>query len=114
MVDSGPTGDDPLATCKCQGGTVSVYEASIFIDRSSSSMFEDKAIQLDDVYGVDFTGGIVTGHIQIHERGVEPAAAGFLSHPVDENTLYFPRSKREQAARVRDEILERAGAEPPA
>ncbi|MDG5777549.1 hypothetical protein VB773_05385 [Haloarculaceae archaeon H-GB2-1] len=113
MVASGRTEDEPVATCKCQGGTIEVYEEYVFIDRSSSSMFEGKAIELQDVYAVEFSPGLVTGHVQVRELGVEPDEPGFLSHPVDENTLYFPRSKRDQAGRVRDAILERATGERP-
>ena len=100
---------DPLVSCTLQGGTLAVYEDRVDIDRSSSSMHEDKTIPLSEVRDVAYSGGFLTGHIQIHQEGVEPASAGFLSHPVDENTLYFPRSQRSCARRARDAILERAG-----
>lgn len=97
----------PVVSCDLQGGTLSVYDQRIDIDRSSASMFEDKTIEMDEVRDVEYSGGILTGHIQIHQTGVEPDEAGRFSHPVDENTLYFPRSERPCARRARDAILER-------
>jgi hypothetical protein len=105
-----PAGEErPVVSCELQGGTLSVYADRIEIDRSSASMFEDKTVALADVRDVEYSGGILTGHIQIRETGVEPDDVGRFSHPVDENTLYFPRSKRSCAGRARDAILERAG-----
>ena len=100
---------EPFVSCTLQGGTLSVYEDRVVIDRSSSSMHDDKTIPLSEVRDVAYSGGLLTGHIQVHQDGVEPASAGFLSHPVDEKTLYFPRSQRSCAQRARDAILERAG-----
>lgn len=98
---------DPIVSCTLQGGTLSVYEDHVVIDRSSASIHENKSIQIADVQGVSYSGGLLTGYIQIEQVGLEPADSGFLSHPVDENTLYFPRSKRSCAQRARDAILER-------
>jgi hypothetical protein len=98
---------DPVVTCSFQGGTVSVFEDCVVIDRSSASMFEDKRIPFEEIEGVEYERGLMTGHVQILQVGVEPAAAGFLSHPVDETTLYVPRGKRECARRLRDAIVER-------
>ncbi|MFB6183349.1 MAG: hypothetical protein ABEI96_02235 [Haloarculaceae archaeon] len=106
-------GGEPVVSCTCQGGTVSVYEDVVHVERSSSSMFEDKTIPMDEIYDVEFTSGIVTGHIQIRQLGVEPGEGGLLSHPVDENTLYFPRGKGDETGAVRDAILERARAAAP-
>lgn len=100
----------PVVSCELQGGTLSVYDGRIEIDRSSASMFEDKTIEMEQVRDVEYSGGILTGHIQIRQTGVEPDEAGRFSHPVDENTLYFPRSERKCAMRARDAILERADA----
>lgn len=97
----------PVVSCELQGGTLSVYEGRIEIDRSSASMFEDKTIEMEEVRDIEYSGGILTGHIQIRQVGVEPDEAGRFSHPVDENTLYFPRSRRTCARRARDAILER-------
>lgn len=99
----------PVVSCDLQGGTLSVFEGRVDIDRSSASMFEDKSIDVAEIRGVEYTDGILTGHIQIRQDGVEPDEPGRFSHPVDENTLYFPRSKRSCARRARDAILERAG-----
>lgn len=101
--------DEPLVPCRFQGGTLSVYADHVALERSSASLFEDKRIPMAEVRGVDLSPGILTGHVQIRQAGVEPGAAGFLSHPVDENTLYFPRLRRGCAERARDAILERAG-----
>lgn len=97
---------ESVVSCDLQGGTLSVYEGRIEIDRSSASMFEDKTIEMGEVRGVEYSGGILTGHIQIRQTGVEPDEAGRFSHPVDENTLYFPRSERQCPRRARDAILE--------
>lgn len=101
-------GEEPVVTCSLQGGTLSVYDDRVEIDRSSSSIHEDKTIGMDEIRGVAYSGGWLTGHIQIEQTGIEPAEGGFLSHPVDENTLYFPRSDRSAAREARDAILERA------
>jgi hypothetical protein len=111
---SDPDAETPIASCTLQGGTMSVFEDRVELDRSKRSMFEDKVIPLAEVYDVAYTPGILTGHIQIKQVGLEPATGGFLSHPVDENTMYIPRAKRSAATTVRDEILSRASATPPA
>jgi hypothetical protein len=101
-------GEEPVVSCTLQGGTVSVYEGKIDIERSSASMFEDKTIPMSEVRGVAYESGILTGHIQVEQVGVVPDEAGLLGHPVDENTLYISRSKRQCARRARDAILEHA------
>jgi len=103
-----PSGD-PIVSCELQGGTLSVYEDHVFIDRSSASMYADKSIPLEEVVDVNYSGGIMSGHIQLVQTGVEADESGFLSKPVDENTLYFPRTGRQCASRARDAILERCG-----
>lgn len=105
---AGQPDEEPIESCPLQGGTLSVYADRIEIDRSRASIHEDKTIPLDEVTGVNYSGGLVAGYIQIVQQGLEPAEAGFLSKPVDENTLYFARSKRPSARRARDAILERA------
>jgi hypothetical protein len=99
---------EPLVSCTLQGGTLSVYPDRVSIERSSASMFGDKEIPMTEIRGVDFTAGITTGHIRIRQAGTEPDEAGLLAHPVDENTLYFPRLRRGCPERARDAILERA------
>lgn len=105
-VDSEDT-DTPVTSGTFQGGTLSVFEEHVDIERSSRSMFDDKRIEMDDIYAIEFSKGFVTGHLQIKQTGVDPDTGGFLSHPVDENTVYFPRNKRPDAEAVRDAILER-------
>jgi hypothetical protein len=101
-------GDDgPVVSCDLQGGTLSIYEDRVVIDRSPNSMFEDKTIGLAEVQGVEYSEGFTTGHIQIRQDGPDLDEPGLISHPVDENTLYFPRTKRPCAGEARDAILER-------
>lgn len=107
----GEEGSSAIATCKLQGGTLTVFEDRVEIERSGSSMFEDKTIPMTDIRGVEYSSGLVTGHIQLQLVSMEPATGGFLRHPVDENTLYFGRSNRDCAAEVRDAIIERAAGE---
>lgn len=104
--------ESPVVSCDVQGGTLSVYDDRVVIERSGASMFGDKTIPFDEVLGVEYAPGIVTGHLQIGQVGVDAAEGGFLTHPVDENTLFFPRSGRTCAERARDAILERASGPP--
>jgi hypothetical protein len=99
---------DLVVSCALQGGTLSVYEDRVEIDRSSASIHDDKTIPMDEISGVAYSGGWLTGHLQIEQVGLEAAEGSVLTHPVDENTLYFPRSDRSDARQVRDAILERA------
>lgn len=103
------TADEPVVSCRLQGGTLSVFDDHVSIERSSASMFEDREIDVAEIRGVELVPGILTGHIQIRRVGVEPGEGGPFSHPVDENTLYFPRLGRSCAERARDAILERMG-----
>lgn len=100
------TNDDPILTCTFQNGSLSVYDTHLEIDRVRRSNYDDKLIEMDDVIGVKFHPGILTGHLQIEEHGVEPDHGGRITHPVDENTLYVPRSKRQCAKRAREMIRE--------
>lgn len=111
VQDATDDGSGPIVSCDLQGGTLSVHEDHVSIDRSRASMFSDKSIPLEEVLDVNYSAGIMTGHIQIVQVGVDPDEDGFLSRPVDENTLYFPRTGRDCATRARDEILERAGGD---
>lgn len=103
-----PPDTDPIVSCDLQGGTLSVYEDRVVIDRTSKSMHEDKTIDMGQIRDVEYSGGIMNGHIQIRQDGLDPDEPGLFSHPVDENTLYFPRTKRPCATNARDAILERA------
>ncbi len=112
MTDDDPTRDDstveaPAVSCELQGGTLSVHDDGVVIERTSNSMFEDKFVPMEEVRDVEYSGGILSGHIQLKQDGMEPDEGGLLSHPVDENTLYFPRTKRPEAKRAHDAILER-------
>lgn len=106
---AGETDGEPIVSCTIQGGELSVYADRVVIDRSGASIHEDKTIPMEEVRGVNYSGGLLSGYIQIVQAGLEPAEGGLLSKPVDENTLYFPRGKRSTVRRVRDAILERAG-----
>lgn len=106
---SSETDADPVVTCTLQGGELSVHEDRIVIERSGASIHEDKTIPLAEVRDVNFSPGLLSGHLQIVQAGLEPAEGGLLSKPVDENTLYVPRGERPCARRARDAILERAG-----
>lgn len=103
--------DDPLVSCEFQGGTLSVYEDRVTIERTKRSMFEDTTIPIDEIEDVQYSRGVMTGHIQICRAGVAADTGGLLSHPIDENTLHFPRTGRSCAAEARDAILARATAE---
>jgi len=104
--------EDPIVTCDCQGGTLSVYEDRVIINRSKRSMHDDKTIPMDEIDGIEYSSGITTGHIQVQQVGMDNDEPGWFSHPVDENTLYFPWGGRDCAKRARDAILERASGRP--
>ncbi|MFB6309912.1 MAG: hypothetical protein ABEH64_01890 [Salinirussus sp.] len=106
MNDATP--DDPVLSCSLQGGELSVYDDRVVIDRSGASIHTDKSIPMVEIRDVRYDGGLLSGYLQIVQTGIEPAEAGFLSKPVDENTLYFPRGQRSTARQARDAILERA------
>jgi len=99
--------DEPIVSCELKGGTLSIHEDGVMIERSSNSMFEDKFIPTADIWDVEYSGGFLAGHIQIKQDGVDPDDGGLFSHPVDENTLHFPRTKRPDVKDVHDAILER-------
>jgi hypothetical protein len=105
---AGGPDDAPVESCAMQGGELSVYEDRVVIDRSDASIHDSKTIPVDEIRGVNYDGGLLTGHLQIVQTGLEPAEGGLLSKPVDENTLYFPRGDRAAVRRVRDAILQRA------
>lgn len=101
--------EEAVVSCEFHGGTISVFEDRVEIDRTKRSMFEDTTVPMAEIEDVSFSPGVMTGHIQLHRTGVEPASGGILSHPVDEYTLHFSRLDRDCAARARDAIIERAG-----
>jgi hypothetical protein len=108
-ADSGSTRHaDAVVVCEFQDGSMAVYDDEVVIERVSRSRFVDKTIPLDDITGVDYSGGITIGYIQIEQSGVPVDAGGLFSDPVNENTLHFGRGDRECAREIRDAILERA------
>ena len=76
---------DSLVTCSLQGGTLSVYEDRVVIERSGASIHEDKTVPMDEVRGVAYSSGWLTGHIQIEQVGVEPDKLidGLAPHATD-------------------------------
>jgi len=98
-------GEDPLVECAFQDGTLFVYEDHVFVERAGPSKFEDKSIPRDEIADVRYSGGIVIGYIQIEQVGFENDSGGFISSPVDENTLHFGRGARDCAKRAREELL---------
>jgi hypothetical protein len=103
-------GDAPLVRCEFQDGTVSVHADRVRIERPARSRFDDRTIPMEEVEGVTLETGVTIGHLQVVQRGVEPDAGGFLSDPVDPNTVHFTRGGRECAREARDAILSRAGS----
>ena len=104
-----PTDEDPLLACQFQDGKLSVYDDVLHIERASGSKFSDKWIPLTEVTGVTYTERLLIHYIQIQQRGVDNDEEGFLSTPVDENTLHLGHGKRDCARKARDTILERTG-----
>lgn len=110
------TGDDqdayhrdlePVISCQFQDGELFVFEDQLFIERPRSSKFSDKWIALNQVNDVIYAKRFVISYIQIDQVDFETDEGGFLSTPVDENTLHFGFGKRDCASRARDKILER-------
>jgi len=110
-ADDGEDSDEPLVSCDCQDGTISVHEDQVRIERTSRSKYDDKRIPMDGIVGVEYSTGIVIGYIQIEQTGVENSDGGVISSPVDENTLHFGHGVRDCAGEARDAILERAAGD---
>lgn len=96
---------EPRLTCPFQDGTLYVYDDHVYIERAGPSSFDDKTIPRDEIVDVVYSKGLVIGYLQFEQAGVENDAAGFLTSPVDENTLHFGRGARDCAERARDEVL---------
>jgi len=96
---------EPIVECAFQDGTLLVYEDRVVIERAGPSKFDDKTIPREDVTDVRYAKGIVIGYLQIEQAGFENASGGFLTSPVDENTLHFGRGARDCAQGARDELL---------
>ena len=101
---------EPLIVCDFQDGTLYVYEDHVYIARAGPSSFEDKVIPRDELTDVTFSTGSIS-YLQFEQAGFENDDGGFLSSPVDENTLHFGRGGRECAKRAREELL--FGSQPP-
>lgn len=96
---------DAVVTCSFQDGRLYVYEDHVYIVRAGPSKFADKAIPRAEIVDVTTSKAGAIGYLQIEQDGVEPDVGGFLSSPVDENTLHFGRKGRDCAERARDELL---------
>ena len=96
---------EPLLTCAFQDGTLYVYDDHVHVERAGPSRFSDKTIPRDEITDVTYAKGIAIGYLQLEQTGFENDAKGFLSSPVDENTLHFGRGARDCAERAREELL---------
>ncbi len=103
-----PFDEDPVVACTFQDGSLYVFEDRVHIERPGRSKFEDKAIELADVWDVTFEKRLVISYLQIEQRGFDTEDGSLLSTPVDENTLHFGRGKRDCAKRARDAIRDEA------
>lgn len=95
---------DPIHVCEFQDGTLYVYEDHVYIARAGPSKFEDKAIARTEITDVTYSKGSIS-YLQIEQVDFENDDGGFLSAPVDENTLHFGRGGRDCAQRAREELL---------
>ena len=102
--------EEPVVSCQFQDGKLSVYDDVLHIERASGSKFSDKWIAMNQVRGVTYTERLLIHYIQIAQTDFVNDEEGFLSTPVDENTLHLGHGKRDCARRARDAILERAPA----
>jgi hypothetical protein len=100
--------DEALVVCRCQDGTLVVYEDRVVIERARRSKFDDATVPFEEISGVDYAGGLTIGYLQLELVGVAPDSGGLLSSPVNERTLHFGGGGRDCAKRARDAILERA------
>jgi hypothetical protein len=106
--DATDSHDEAIVVCRCQDGTLVVYEDRVVIERARRSKFDDTTVPFEEISGVDYAGGIAIGYIQLEVVGVAPDAGGLLSSPVNERTLHFGGGGRDCAKQARDAILERA------
>ena len=96
---------EPVLVCEFQDGTLFVYDDHVFIERAGPSKFDDKVIPRDELVDVTYEKGFAIGYLQLAQAGFENDDGGFLTSPVDENTLHFGRRDRSCAERARDELL---------
>lgn len=95
---------DPIMVCAFQDGTLYVYPDHVYIARAGPSKFDDKAIARTEITDVTYSKGSIS-YLQLEQVDFENDDGGFLSSPVDENTLHFGRGGRDCAQRVREELL---------
>ena len=98
---------DPIVVCRFQDGTLAVYDDRVKIERPSRSKFDEKWIAINQIRSVTYRERLVIHYIQFEQVDFENDGEGFLSTPVDENTLHFGRGKRPCAREARDAIRER-------
>jgi len=103
--DDTPVDGEPIVECAFQDGSIAVYDDRVVIDRAGPSRFDDKIIPRDEILDVTYAKGIAIGYLQIEQRGVENDTGGFLSSPVDENTLHFGRGARDCAEEAKQALL---------
>lgn len=96
---------EPVLFCEFQDGTLYVYDDHVYIERAGPSKFDHKTIPRDEIADVTYAKGIAIGYLQIEQAGFSNDSGGFLTSPIDENTLHFGRRDRDCAERVRDELL---------
>ena len=99
---------DAVVSCSFQDGTIRVYDDRVHIERPDRSRFEDRTVPMEEVTGVEFSGGITIGYLQVRQRDFDHDGPGLLSDPVDANTVHLGRTERGCATDARDAILERA------
>lgn len=100
---------EPIVSCKFQDGTLYVYQDMIHIERRKGSRFTDKWIALTEIHEVTVRKRLFINFLQLEQAGFETGSGGFITTPVDENTLHFGRGKRDCAERAADEIRKRVG-----
>lgn len=100
----GPDGE-PVLACAFQDGTLYVYADHVYIERAGPSKFADKTIPRDEITDVTYAKGIAIGYLQLEQTGFTNDTGGFLTSPIDANTLHFGRRDRDCAERARAELL---------
>lgn len=96
---------EPRLVCEFQDGTLYVYDDHVYIKRAGPSSFEDKTIPREEITDVTYAKGVAIGYLQLEQAGFVNDTAGFLTSPVDANTLHFGRRDRDCAEAARDELL---------
>jgi hypothetical protein len=95
---------DPLMVCEFQDGTLYIYPDHVYIARAGPSKFDVKAIARSEITDVTYSKGSIS-YLQLEQVDFQNDDGGFLSSPVDENTLHFGRGGRDCAKRAREELL---------